>query len=74
MGLHGGLIYQLGIVPLCYDQRFRGEGDPAVIQAFIRDRVRGHLAQVPVLLAEKASSAARQRLARAAGEDTRPWR
>ena len=66
MGLHGGLIYQLGIVPLCYGQRFRGEGDPALIETFIRDRGRGHLAQVAVLLAEQAASAGRPRLARAA--------
>lgn len=46
MGLHGGLIYQLGIWPLIYQQHFSGEGDPALIDTFIRDRIRGYLAQV----------------------------
>lgn len=46
MGLHGGLIYQLGIWPLIYQQHFTGEGDAALIDTFIRDRIRGYLAQV----------------------------
>ena len=46
MGLHGALIYQLGIWPLIYQQHFSGEGDPALIDTFIRDRIRGYLAQV----------------------------
>ncbi len=46
MGLHGALIYQLGIWPLIYQQHFSGEGEPALIDTFIRDRIRGYLAQV----------------------------
>lgn len=46
MGLHGALIYQLGIWPLIYQQHFSGEDDPALIDTFIRDRIRGYLAQV----------------------------
>lgn len=46
MGLHGGLVYQLGIWPLIYQQHFSGEGDAALIDTFIRDRIRGYLAQV----------------------------
>ncbi len=52
MGLHGGLVYHLGMLPLCYGQGFRGQGDPALIEVFIRDRVQAYLAQVGVLLAE----------------------
>lgn len=46
LGLHGALVYQLGIWPLIYQQRFSGEGDPALVDTFICDRVRGYLAQV----------------------------
>ena len=52
MGLHGGLIYHLGILPLCYGQGFRGQGDAGLIDVFIRDRVRGYLAQAGEVLAE----------------------
>jgi AcrR family transcriptional regulator len=45
LGLHGGLIYQLGMLPLVYGQRFRGHGDAAVTATFIRDMVGGYLAQ-----------------------------
>lgn len=47
LGLHGGLIYQLGMLPLVYGQHFRGHGDEAVTSTFIRDMVRGYLSQVP---------------------------
>ncbi len=50
MGFHGGLIYHLGIWPLVYQQHFSGEDDPALIDTFIRDRVRGLLLQMPALL------------------------
>jgi AcrR family transcriptional regulator len=53
MGLHGGLVYHLGMLPLCYGQAFRGQGDAALIDHYIRDRVQGYLAQVAVLLAEE---------------------
>lgn len=65
MGLHGGLIYQLGILPLCYAQPYRGQGDAELVTAFIRDRVQGYLAQAGVLLAESAT-ATKPRLVRAA--------
>ena len=45
MGLHGGLVYQLGLLPLVYGQPGRGHGDAAVSATFIRDLVQGYLAQ-----------------------------
>src|SRR5690606_39918302 len=39
MGLHGGLVYSLGIWPYVYGQSFDGQGDPAMIAQIIRDRV-----------------------------------
>ncbi len=50
MSFHGGLVYHLGIWPLVYQQHFSGEGDPALIDTFIRDRIRGLLLQAPALL------------------------
>jgi hypothetical protein len=50
LGFHGGLIYQLGILPLVYGQRFRGHGDALVTEVFIRDMVQGYLAQVARVL------------------------
>ncbi len=47
MGFHGGLVYQLGIWPLVYQQPFAGEGDPTLIDSFIHDRIRGLLLQMP---------------------------
>ena len=58
MGLHGGLVYHLGVLPLCYGQGFRGQGDAALVEAFISDRVQGYLAQVGRLLAEQFPAAA----------------
>ena len=54
MGFHGGLIYHLGIWPLVYQQHYTGEDDPALVDTFIRDRVRGMLAQMPELLPARA--------------------
>jgi len=54
MGFHGGLIYHLGIWPLVYQQHYSGEGDAALVDTFIRDRIRGFLAQVPELLPKRA--------------------
>ena len=51
MGLHGGLIYHLGIWPLVYQQTYTGQGDAAQVDVYIRDRIRGFLAQMPELLA-----------------------
>ena len=45
LGFHGGLIYQLGIMPLVYGQHFRGHGDANVTEVFIRDMVQAYLAQ-----------------------------
>jgi AcrR family transcriptional regulator len=50
MGLHGGLIYHLGIWPLVYQQQFSGEGDPALVDTFIGDRIRGFLLQAAELV------------------------
>jgi AcrR family transcriptional regulator len=56
MSFHGGLIYHLGIWPLVYQQHFNGEGDAALIDTFIGDRVRGLLLQAPLLVAGAAPS------------------
>ena len=50
MGFHGGLIYHLGIWPLVYQQPYSGQGDAAMEDQFLRDRIHGMLAQVPALL------------------------
>ena len=50
MGFHGGLIYHLGIWPLVYQQAYRGQGDAALEDQFLRDRIAGMLAQVPDML------------------------
>jgi len=51
MTFHGGLIYQLGIWPLVYQQHFSGEGDAALIDTFIQDRIHGLLLQAPIVVA-----------------------
>ena len=51
MGFHGGLIYHLGIWPLVYQQPYSGQGDAAMEDQFLRDRIHGMLAQVPAMLA-----------------------
>jgi AcrR family transcriptional regulator len=45
MSFHGGLIYHLGIWPLVYQQHYAGQGDPAMVDVFIHDRIRGLLLQ-----------------------------
>ena len=50
MGLHGSLIYHMGIWPLVYQQSFTGQGDPAMLDVFIADRINGFLAQMPELV------------------------
>jgi AcrR family transcriptional regulator len=52
MSFHGGLVYHLGIWPLVYRQHFAGEGDTALIDTFIGDRVRGLLLQMPAVMPE----------------------
>ena len=50
LGLHGGLVYQLGLLPLVYGQPGRGHGDPQARGVFIGDMVQGYLAQVARVL------------------------
>lgn len=50
MGLHGGLIYSLGIWPYVYGQAFDGQGDPAVVAQIIRDRVQSYLAHAATVM------------------------
>ena len=50
MGFHGGLIYHLGIWPLVYQQPYSGQGDAALEDQFLRDRIDGMLAQMPAML------------------------
>ncbi len=50
MSFHGGLIYHLGIWPLVYQQHFAGQGEPALIDTFIGDRIRGLLLQAAELV------------------------
>ena len=59
MSFHGGLIYHLGIWPLVYQQPFSGEGDPALLDTFISDRIRGLLVQVQAMSAELMPAMAR---------------
>jgi AcrR family transcriptional regulator len=51
MTFHGGLIYHLGIWPLVYQQHFAGQGDAAVLDTFIQDRIHGLLLQAPLVVA-----------------------
>ncbi len=55
MGFHGGLIYHLGIWPLVYQQNYTGQGDPALVETFIRDRIAGFLAQAAEVCTPKRS-------------------
>lgn len=50
LSFHGGLIYQLGIWPLVYQQSFAGQGDAALVDTFIGDRIRGLLLQAPEIV------------------------
>jgi AcrR family transcriptional regulator len=47
MGLHGGLIYSLGIWPHVYGQVFEGMHNPSSIKMIIRDRVKSYLLHAP---------------------------
>lgn len=49
MGFHGGLIYHLGIWPLVYQQPYAGQGNAAMVDQFIGDRIRGFLLQAAEL-------------------------
>lgn len=68
MSFHGGLIYHLGIWPLVYQQPFTGDGDPALIDTFIGDRIHGLLLQAQSIVnaatpAAAAATTARKRSA-----------
>jgi AcrR family transcriptional regulator len=47
MGLHGGLIYSLGIWPHVYGQPFAGMNNPSDVKLIIRDRVKAYLLLAP---------------------------
>jgi AcrR family transcriptional regulator len=55
MAFHGGLIYHLGIWPLVYQQSYTGQGDAALTDNFIADRIRGLLLQAPEIVTQVAS-------------------
>ncbi len=55
MAFHGGLIYHLGIWPLVYQQSYTGQGDAALTDSFIADRIRGLLLQAPEIVTQVAS-------------------
>jgi AcrR family transcriptional regulator len=50
MGMHGGLIYSLGIWPFIYSQD-NAVNDPAAMTIIIKDRVKSYLLQLPEVLA-----------------------
>lgn len=50
IGFHGGLVYQLGIMPLVYGQSLRNHGDASDRSMFIRDMVQAYLAQAARVL------------------------
>ncbi len=50
MGLHGGLVYSLGIWPYVYGQAFEGQDDPEMVSQVIRDRVRSYLAHAAAVM------------------------
>ncbi|KPF49765.1 hypothetical protein IP87_04405 [beta proteobacterium AAP121] len=58
MAFHGGLIYHLGIWPLVYQQGYTGQGDAALTDSFIADRIRGLLLQAPEIITQVASARA----------------
>ena len=58
MGLHGGLIYHLGIWPLVYQQAYTGQDDAALVDRYIADRIQGFLAQMPTLVPAPPSARA----------------
>lgn len=58
MAFHGGLIYHLGIWPLVYQQGYTGQGDAALTDSFIADRIRGLLLQAPEIVTQVASARA----------------
>lgn len=59
MGLHGGLIYSLGIWPHVYGQSFEGQGNAEVIAQIIRDRIQSYLAQAASVMPGASDSTSR---------------
>jgi AcrR family transcriptional regulator len=59
MGLHGGLVYSLGIWPYVYGQDYAGQGDPALISQIIRDRVQSYLAHAAEVMPGAVKSTAK---------------
>jgi AcrR family transcriptional regulator len=57
LSFHGGLIYHLGIWPLVYQQHYSGQGDAALTDAFIADRIQGLLLAAPGIVARPRSRA-----------------
>jgi AcrR family transcriptional regulator len=56
LSFHGGLVYHLGIWPLVYQQSFTGQGDAALIDHFISDRIHGLILQMPLVTPGAKSS------------------
>jgi AcrR family transcriptional regulator len=50
MGLHGGLIYSLGIWPHVYGQTLEGLSEPSQLKLIIRDRVQSYLVHAPQVM------------------------
>lgn len=67
LGLHGGLVYQLGLLPLVYGQPPRGHGQAAVTETFIRDMVQGYLAQAARVAAAMPAAAVKPARTKSAG-------
>jgi len=55
LSFHGGLIYHLGIWPLVYQQAYSGQGNAALTDAFIADRIQGLLLAAPAIVARPRS-------------------
>jgi AcrR family transcriptional regulator len=55
MGLHGGLIYSLGIWPHVYGQPFDGMNSVDDIKLIIRDRVKSYLLHAPQVVVGAAT-------------------
>ncbi|NLD54342.1 MAG: TetR/AcrR family transcriptional regulator [Burkholderiaceae bacterium] len=59
MGLHGGLVYSLGIWRYVYGQSFDGQDDPAMTAQIIRDRVQSYLAHAAAVMPGAPKAAGR---------------
>ncbi len=59
MGLHGGLIYSLGIWPHVYGQTLDGLDNESALKQIIRDRVQSYLAHAPQVMVGAAPAVQR---------------